>query len=72
MKVTNNDPAGKALRFFLMFAMLAAPVGLVSQTLYNENFDGIGDGVTSVSGLIFDPTKYSVQTDTTFGSDKVL
>ncbi len=45
---------------------------LISAVLFNQNFDSFADSTTAVTNMIFDPAMWSVQTDTTFGTDKVL
>lgn len=55
-----------------LFGLLLITTSAWAQVLFDENFDAYADGVTSVTGLVFDPTQYAVATDTTFGTDKVL
>ncbi len=62
----------KSLSLFVIAVAMTCQPLINGQTLFTENFDGFSDGTTAVPGLIFDPAMYSVQTDTTFGTDKVL
>ena len=40
--------------------------------LFTNNFDAYADGTTSITDMRFDPARYEVATETTFGTDKVL
>lgn len=40
--------------------------------LFTNNFDAYANGTTSITDMLFDPARYEVATDTTFGTDKVL
>jgi hypothetical protein len=40
--------------------------------LFTNNFDAYANGTTSITDMLFDPARYQVATDTTFGTDKVL
>lgn len=63
------DPMKKTslLTFLFLFHL-----NINAAILFTENFNSYSDGSSSVSGMVFDPARYQVATDTTFGTDKVL